>query len=99
MRASLRIAKTRLGGGQIRVSEIHFRVERVIPYNPHRIANWLTYIALGYGGGHMEANGEGMKRETELEKNLITYWECGDYACVFEDTIAPLPSLQKTLHP
>ena len=95
----LRIAKARLGGGIFGSSKNDFRAERVIPYNPHRIANWLTYIALGCGGGSRETEGEGMKRETELEKNLITYWECGDYACVFEDTIAPLPPLQKTLHP
>lgn len=97
--AQLRTRNRALGGGIFGHSEIDFRVERVIPYNPHRIANWLTYIALGYEGGSRVINGEEMKGETELEKNLITYWECGDYACVFEDTIAPLPPLQKTLHP
>jgi len=69
--------------------------ERVILYNPHIIANSLTYIALCYGGGSRETEGEGMKRETELEKNLATYWECGGYACVFEDTIAPLHPFKK----
>jgi hypothetical protein len=99
VRARLRIAKRVSGGGVNGISKNDFMPERVIPYNPHRIANWLTYIALGYGGGSRETEGEGMKRGKELEKNLITYWECGDYACVFEDTIAPLPPLQKTLHP
>lgn len=99
VRAQLRTRNRVLGGGIFGSSKNDFRHERVIPYNPHRIANWLTYIALGYGGGSMDINGERMKRETKLEKNLITYWECGGYACVFRDTIAPLPPLQKTLHP
>lgn len=99
VRDQLRIAKRGLGGGILGSSKNDFRLERVIPYNPHIIPNWLTHIALGCGGGSGVTNVEGMKRETELDKNLVTYWECGDYACVFEDTIAPLLPLQKTLHP
>jgi hypothetical protein len=95
----LRIAKRKLGGGIFGGSKNDFRAERVIPYNPHIIPNWLTHIALGCEGGSGVINGEGMKRETELDKNLATYWECGDYACVFKDTIAPLLPLQKTFHP
>jgi hypothetical protein len=97
VRAQLRTRKRKLGGGIFGSSKNDFRAERVIPYNPHIISNWLTHIALGCEGGSGVINREGMKRETELNKNLVTYWECGDYACVFKDTIAPLLPLQKTL--
>ena len=99
VRAQLRTRNRVLGGGIFGSSKNDFRAERVIPYNPHRIANWLTHIRLDYKCTGCESNRDEMKRKTELEKNLITYWECGDYACVFEDTIAPLPPFQKTLHP
>jgi len=99
VRAQLRTRNRALGGGIFGSSKNDFRAERVIPYNPHKIANWLTHIPLCYAKPSTESKEREMKRETELEKNLITYWQCGDYACVRRDTIAPLPPLQKTLHP
>jgi hypothetical protein len=95
VRAQLRTRNRILGGGIFGSSKNDFRHERVIPYNPHIIPNWLTHIALGCEGGSGVTNGEGMKRETKPNKNLVTYWECGDYACVFKDTIAPLPPFKK----
>ena len=99
VRAQLRTRNRALGGGIFGHSKNDFRYERVIPYNPHRIPNWLTHIRLGYKCTGRESNKDEMKGETELGKKLVNYWECGDYACVFKDTIAPLPPLQKTLHP
>lgn len=99
VRDQLRIAKRGLGGGILGSSKNDFRLERVIPYNPHTIANQLTYIQLDINNWVRETKRHKMKREIELEKKLITYWECGGYACVFKDTIAPLLPSQKNIHP
>jgi ribosomal protein S14 len=98
VRTCLRIAKRELGGGIFGHSKNDFRLERVIPYNPHTIANPLAYIQLDINNWVRETKWYEMKRETELEKKLITYWECGGYACVFKDTIAPLLPSQKNIH-